>query len=155
MWQRRQREALRRACADLVQDAGAFLEGGLVEALEARKEAVPAWAWTNLLAHGSIERLRWASLEQRLGSDQNREWREGRSHLAHLVLQAAGPFGPMVMFQQDGALIPLELMLAAHPEPGRSSPGDWVAQVEAALKLYRDTQRAMYPDPNRLNGEWS
>ena len=34
-------------------ECAAFLTGTLVERLEADGRAIPVWAWTNLLAHGS------------------------------------------------------------------------------------------------------
>ena len=40
---------------DFVEDCWPFLRGRLVETLEARKAPVPTWAWTNLLAHGSMD----------------------------------------------------------------------------------------------------
>jgi len=139
-----------------VEDCGAFLRGRLVETLEARKAPVPTWAWTNLLAHGSMEELRLASLEEPVHrGDEYLEWRQGRSYLATLMLASARSFGPLLALQQEAALIPLELMLAARTEPGISNPTNWVAQVEAVLQLHRDTLRAMNldVDPNTQNGD--
>jgi len=141
---------------ELVEDCGAFLGGRLVETLEARKAPVPTWAWTNLLAHGSMEELRLASLEERIRrGDEYWNWRQGRSYLATLMCLSARSFGPLLALQQEAALIPIELTLAAQPEPDICTPTDWVAQVEAVLRLHRDTLRAMNldVDPNTQNGE--
>ncbi len=134
----------------------AFLDGRLVEVLEDRKATVPTWAWTNLLAHGSMEDLRLASLEEHVHrGDKYWEWRESRSQLAALMLASARSFGPLLALQQEAALIPLELMLAARPERNLCNPTDWVAQVDAVLRRHRDNLRAMNLDidPNSQNGE--
>lgn len=143
-------------CQQFSEECAAFLGGRLVEALEARKAPVPMWAWSNVLAHGSMEQLRLASLEERhRRGDEYWEWRKSRSQLAGLMLTSARSFGPLLALQQECALIPLELMLAAHPEPGSCTPTGWVAQVEGVLRLYRDTLRAMNldGDPNPPKGD--
>jgi hypothetical protein len=56
---------------ELVEDCEAFLAGRLVEFLERRKALVPAWAWTNLLAHGSVEQLSTVSLEEHFRGGTN------------------------------------------------------------------------------------
>ncbi len=117
---------------------------------------MPTWTWSNLLAHGSMENLRLASIEERdHGRDEYWEWRKGRSRLATLMLASARSFGPLLALQQECALIPLELMLAAQPEPAFCTPTRWVAQVETVLRLHRDTLRAMNidVDPNPQKGE--
>jgi len=153
---RRQDDRADLLCREFVEDCGSFLGGRLVETLEARKASVPTWAWTNQLAHGSMEELRLTSLEERgRRGDEYWEWREGRSYLATLMLSSARSFGPLLALQQEAALIPLELTLAAQAVPGICTPTDWVAQVEAVLRLHRDTLRAMNidVDPNTQNGE--
>ena len=131
---------------ELVEDCEAFLAGRLVEFLERRKALVPAWAWTNLLAHGSVEQLSTVSLEEHFrGGDEYREWREGRSYLATETPAGARSFGPLLIVQK--ALVPLELTLAAHPESNMSSPTQWVVHVEALLEVHRATRmRAMKPN---------
>ncbi len=153
LWKRRHLDPLERGCRELVEGAQAFLEGRLVEVLDGRGVPVPTWAWTNVLAHGSLDQLRRVSVERRSGKSNVREWREGRANLACLMLEAAGRFGPMLRVQQDTVLVPLELILAAQPAPGISSPTDWVNQVEAMLGLHRNTPRAVYLDPKRQSGE--
>ena len=117
---------------------------------------MPTWAWTNLLAHGSMEDLRLASLETYVyRGDEYGEWRASRSCLATLMLGSTRSFGPLLALQQDVALIPLELMLAARPESGPRTAADWMAQVEAVLRFQTDTLRAVNLDidPNEQNGE--
>jgi hypothetical protein len=157
-WKRRRRQddPTEPLCQELVEDCEAFLGGRLVETLEVRKVPVPTWAWMNLLAHGSMEELRLASLEERTRrGDDYWEWRKSRSYLATLILASARPFGPLLALHQEAALIPLELMLAARPEPCACTPTDWVARVEAVLRFHRDTLRALNLDidPNPEKGE--
>lgn len=143
-------------CRQFVEECASFLNGRLVEALEARKAAVPTWAWSNVLAHGSMEQLKLASLEERdRRGDRYWEWRKSRSHLATLMLASARSFGPLLALQQECALIPLELMLAAQTEAAICTPTGWVAQVETLLRLHGDTFRAMNLDldPNPQKGE--
>jgi hypothetical protein len=65
---------------------------------------VPPWAWTNLLAHGSVEQLRTVSLEEHFRSgDEYREWREGRSYLATETLAAARSFGPLWLYRKPSS----------------------------------------------------
>ena len=110
----------------------------------------------NLLAHGSMEELRLAGLEEQTRrGDDYWEWRKSRSYLATLILTSARSSGPLLALHQEAALIPLELMLAARPEPCTYTPTDWVAQVEAVLRFHRDILRAMNVDvdPNPENRE--
>uniref|UniRef100_UPI00397DF477 hypothetical protein n=1 Tax=Salmonella sp. SAL4435 TaxID=3159890 RepID=UPI00397DF477 len=42
----------------LANDCESFLAGRLAEHLYLRQGGVPVWAWTNLLAHGTVDELR-------------------------------------------------------------------------------------------------
>lgn len=153
-WKRfRRQEGTDLLCREFVEECAAFLDGRLVEALEARKVPVPMWAWSNLLAHGSMEQLRLASLEEcKRRADEYSEWRKSRSQLARLMLASARSFGPLLALQEC-ALIPLELMLAAQSEI--CTPEGWVGQVETALRFHKDILRAMNleGDSNPQKGE--
>jgi hypothetical protein len=142
-------------CQELAEDCEAFLNGRLVEVLEARRAAVPTWAWTNLLAHGSVEELRLTGFEDVYRGDEYKEWREGRAYLATLMLASSRSFGPLLALQQKAVLVPLELDLADRSEPGVGTPTKWVAQVELVLSFHTDTLRAMNLDidPKNQNGE--
>ena len=55
----------------------------------------------------------------------------GPSHLATRILSSSRSFGPLFALQQEAALIPLELALAAQPQPDICTPTDWVTQVDS------------------------
>ena len=107
----------RNACsAELIGDCEAFLAGHVAERIEGRAASVPAWAWTNLLAHGSEHDLRSERAVVRprqVTSDD--EWRAARSYLAVEVLNLAAEFGSLADLQRR-VLVPLEQRLASRPE---------------------------------------
>lgn len=155
-WRRRRRDTFEHDCVQLVGEAGAFLEGRLVEWLEDHKLPVPTWAWTNLLAHGAIDQLRSVRGEPRVDldkRDKHPEWREGRAHLARLMLEASRGCERVLRLQQAAALGPLELILAAQPEPGIASAEGWVRQVQAMLGLQLDASWDMEFDQEPKTGE--
>ncbi len=128
-WSRRRS----RAEAELVKDGEAFVAGGLAERIESRAGTVPAWAWTNLLAHGTEDALRSeSSRASPPWGDPAREWREARSYLAVDVLHRAEVNGSLAEVQRV-ILVPLELKLASSPEAANWKPGRWAMTVEAAL----------------------
>ena len=52
---------------EMVGECEAFLLGRYVEHLESRSLAVPVWAWTNVLAHGTSDDLRRTADDSRVG----------------------------------------------------------------------------------------
>ncbi len=120
--------------AELVGDCEAFLTGHLVDRIEDRAVDMPAWAWTNLLAHGSEQELSSEARQVR-GRD---EWRQARSYLAAAVLDVAAEFGPLLDLQR-AVLVPFELELASSRQEIR--PARWVADLQAALGRYRRERR--------------
>lgn len=128
------RHSDRRLAAQSAADAAAFLNGRLVERAERLKVAVPVWAWTNLLAHGSRQDLVTESgrVWSRWDCSVGVQWRRARSYLAGEVLLYAGPYGSLAEVQRV-VLVPLELSLAATPEVADWRPSRWALAVESAL----------------------
>lgn len=130
-WARRRRRAEERA---LVAETEAFLEGDLAERLEASAGYVPAWAWTNRLAHASEGQLaaeQGAVLQTEAAS--RGKWRQARAYLAGEVLRAAALYGSLAELQRD-VLVPLEIELSRKYGPRGCRLADWVATVEVALR---------------------
>jgi hypothetical protein len=128
MW-RRERDDLGR---QLVAECEAFLTGRYAEHLVETGGSIPAWAWTNLLAHGTEEQLR--ACPARIGTDafHSEPWCLARRYLAGEVLDLAHRNGPLGKVQAKG-LLPLESRLASETSASCSRPGDWVTAVLAAL----------------------
>ena len=82
MWWYRRRRSER----ELVSECEAFLAGDYAERLRRRSQPVPAWAWTNLLAHGTEEELR--AEQARPPDSHHRRWRAARAYLSAEVLTA-------------------------------------------------------------------
>jgi hypothetical protein len=128
--------------ARLVAECDAFLSGHLAERLS-QDGPLPAWVWTNLLAHASEEVLRAECRRTPRGP-----WEAHRADLAGLVLDVAAACGSLGDLQRE-VLIPLELELASDPD---ASPGDarrWAASVAAALDRSRRARRR----PQRAAGQ--
>lgn len=117
----------------LAQECEAYLSGTLAEFWEQRGTAVPVWAWTNLLAHGSEslihDSLYGTSKRRRTG----RSWRTARSYLAYHVLDLTWEDIALEELQST-ILLPLELELAAHPEVERWTPRRWVDAVDDVIR---------------------
>ncbi|HEY7626980.1 MAG TPA: hypothetical protein VH761_07925 [Ilumatobacteraceae bacterium] len=118
---------------ELVRDCEAFLAGRYVEYVLNRGDHVPTWAWTNLLAHGTVEQLRspattfsvnWIELLQ--------PWLQARAYLAGEILDAAYRDGPLCRVQRK-LLVPLELRLASDPATKLLAPSEWVGKVLKSL----------------------
>lgn len=134
---RRERRAL---SAQLVSDCEAFLLGHYAEQLATQGLAVPVWAWTNLLAHGSEPDLRAEAASPGLPDDAN-GWHAARARLASLLLDAAGPECSLAELQAS-VLAPLELRLANHPTVERWDRRTWTETVRAALAAHRPTRHS-------------
>lgn len=128
---------------ELVADCEAFMEGRYVEHLIAENASVPAWAWTNLLAHGTEEQLRCPPTDFRPHApNELKAWYHARSYLAGEVLDLANGHRPLRAVQAE-VLVPLESALAT-PSASRWRPADWVGAVLAAvgpLTGWRPTRR--------------
>ena len=119
--------------SEVVADAEALLRGHLVERLERRGVSVPVWAWTNLLAHGTLEELITESNNSRpRGAAAHSQWRYARSYLAAEVLDYAKLSRSLADVQRV-VLVPLELKLASSPAAANWRPSQWALAVECAL----------------------
>lgn len=122
---------------DLVAECEAFLSGHLAEEVERHAHAVPHWAWTNLLAHGSLRDLR---VERAMCHPPEvtaeAGWRDARSYLAGAVLDLVDCTCSLEDLQAI-VLVPLELQLAARDDVGDWQPERWVGFVEALLDEQR------------------
>ncbi|MDA8301258.1 MAG: hypothetical protein M0005_06865 [Actinomycetota bacterium] len=127
-WRRR----LRRAGQELSADCEAFLSGRLAERFGSGVTSVPAWTWTNLLAHGSEEDLQAELRRSAAPGLGERRWRRARTYLAGEVLREARSSGSLARLQRE-VLVPLELDLARSSEVVAWWPAQWVAAVERAL----------------------
>lgn len=91
----------------------AFLAGRYAEWALARRQAVPAWAWVNQVAHGSRDDLETlARSDDIAASPADRVvWHAATVFLAKEVLGVAGDDTDLRRVQQE-ALVPVELQLA-------------------------------------------
>jgi hypothetical protein len=143
MWPRRKRqsEPVGEDEARLVEECEAFLGGRYAERLCRSGAHVPAWAWTNLLAHATEseleEQIRLSEYQMALPSD----WRRARCYLAGEVLRVARSNGPLARLQAD-RLVPLEQQLSTLPTARCLTPGEWVTRVLVQLGLYEHAERA-------------
>jgi len=112
----------------LVGDCEAFLTGRIAERIERRSGCVPAWAWMNLLAHGTEEELRAECGTSR--PPWTPVWRQARSYLAGEVLDFADACGSLSEIQLR-VLAPVELALTSPPVG--YDPRKWVLTVMTAL----------------------
>jgi len=139
---RRRRRRLRRdddGEDQLAAECAAFLTGTLVECLEADGRAIPVWAWTNLLAHGSAELIAGSTTRPCRHRLLLRSWWTARAQLADLILEMT--HGQCTMDElQESVLIPLELDLSSRPEVSFWNHHQWMDTVTDAL-YYHDHSR--------------
>lgn len=128
MW-RPERKALE---AELVAEREAFLTGGYAERLSARGAAVPVWAWTNLLAHGSETDLR--TTVDSHGGAGTEAWHTARARLAAELLSASRP--ERLLAEIQGAV------LAAREGVERWDRRTWPATARAALRSNRPSAKS-------------
>lgn len=124
-------DAERRLEEAFVVECERFLEGRFAEHLATSGGPVPAWAWLNLLAHGSEERLRIMSCI-RIDPTTGPSWGRALARLADEVLAEADRERSLLTVQLS-VLVPLELYLVARPEMAALGPDELVARVRAAL----------------------
>ena len=119
----------RRARSDLASDCEAFVRGEVAGRLDAAGRPVPVWAWLNLLAHATPERL------SELAAGDTGSWRGRRarrrasalSDLAARILEHAGGDPARLAELQREVLVPFEVGLAGGPRqaPVRTGYATW------------------------------
>ena len=118
--------------AALAGECEAFLAGAYADHLVDQVQVVPAWAWLNLLAHGTEDQVREAATT--FGA---RGWPGARRCLAgELIDIVDSGLAPLDLLQR-ACLVPLELELAARPSAMRWSPAQLVAAVLDVLPQRR------------------
>jgi hypothetical protein len=122
----------------LAAECGAFLLGTLAEHWDERGVAIPVWAWTNLLAHGTVEMLTEAVAQPNRFHRAARSWGVARSHLADEVLEFTELEGTLLEMQAE-VLVPLELEMAFRPEVNRWSASRWFDTVDIAIRSQTST----------------
>ncbi len=117
----------------LAGECAAFLAGTLAEHWDERGIVVPVWAWTNLLAHGSLGQIGEciaAPMESRRSAPS---WSVARSLVA-LEIFALTDEGMSLSELQAEVLIPLELELASRTDVSRWSAPRWSDAVDSAIR---------------------
>ena len=124
----------------LAEECAAFLTGTLTDRWESHGKAVPIWAWTNLLAHGSREMLVDAVSQPSRHRLLTRGWWIARAHLAALILEMTDwvPLSDL----QESILMPLELELAARTDVPFWTVREWVNTVTAELHGHDHTPQS-------------
>lgn len=113
-------------------EATAFLEGRLVEAMQASAAgtAVPPWMWLNAVAHGDEEHIAWLASDT--GSSGASGWRRARGRMAaELLACAGGRPGAMRRLQRE-VMVPIEQSLGGVDD---LTPAGMVDIVVAELAL--------------------
>ncbi len=113
MWWQRRDERKTTPTGDgsvLVQEAGAFLTGQLVQQWHDTWVTVPPWGWLTVLAHGGIGEIAKLTDSGAYRLPAERAWQAASSFLAGEVLSCAGNADTLQELQRT-TLIPLELEL--------------------------------------------
>lgn len=134
------RHAYHKGHRELVAECEAFCLGHFAEHTSEASHAVPVWAWTNLLAHGTEEELRREEAECADRRGGARDWRGARAYLVTEVLEVLGRGGSLQELQCQ-VLKPLELELSGHRSVDWWTPRRWVTTVRAALGVYEHSRR--------------
>ncbi len=130
---KRERAAEAGGAIVVAQECEAFLNGTLAEYWEDKGIVVPVWAWTNLLAHGSLAQI--AHSVSRPGRIRRcgRTWAIARAYMAYEVLDLVDAEFTLADMQAT-ILVPLELEMAARSEVDRWSPRQWLDTVDFAIR---------------------
>jgi hypothetical protein len=132
-WRDRREEGLADECA-------AFLTGTLTDRWEADGLAVPIWAWTNLLAHGSRDVIADAVSRPSRHHLLTRCWWIARAQLADLILEMTDRASLSDL--QESVLIPLELELASRTDVPFWTACQWVNTVTSELHRHDHTSQS-------------
>jgi hypothetical protein len=134
------RRARNRKEDGLADECAAFLTGTLTNRWEADGQAVPIWAWTNLLAHGSREIIAEAVSRPSRHRLLTRCWWIARAQLADLILEMTDRVSLSDL--QQSLLIPLELELASRTDVPFWTSRQWVETVTAELHRHDHTSQS-------------
>lgn len=128
----------RRMAEALATESASFLIGTYAETLASHGLAVPAWAWTNLLAHGTEEDLRRQAHALERGLLHMRAWLAARGYLAAELVDRMDRGASLATLQRE-VLVPFELRLItkARTQPRSAlSVTQWVVEVRTALAAH-------------------
>lgn len=120
----------------MVEECEAFFAGTFVELCEERATPVPAWAWMNLLAHGTEDQLS-VGITQHPSAGR---WRHARAFLAGELLDVTDGGRPRLPEFQHDVLVPLELDVMSRPGADRWQPGQLVSVLLDAFPDKRSRQ---------------
>src|SRR5262245_53558180 len=84
LWGRRRKDEDREP-KELLRDCELLLAGQTGDVSDPATAALPAWVWTNLLAHASREQIRRVAYS--LPQSQDPSWRRARRYLAGEILE--------------------------------------------------------------------
>lgn len=120
-------------CGTIALECEAFLDGTLADYWDDKGMRVPAWAWLNLLAHGSEQQIRAGIANpSRCRRGASRSWHLARAYVAYEVLHLMDDAYTLADMQRC-VLIPLESQMAALPDDVRWSPRQWVDMMDVAV----------------------
>ena len=105
---------------ELIAGCEAFLDGSYAEHLRRAGVPVPAWAWLNLIAHGTLDELRALAT----GPVPPSVWPRARWFLAGEVVDAVESGWCSLAGLQRDVLIPLEQRAMVGDTASRWGPGD-------------------------------
>jgi hypothetical protein len=121
----------------LVAECEAFLSGHSAQYFDQHNRPVPAWAWLNLLAHGTddeIAALASGGPQPALpASETTAVWFQAVSLLGQELMIQATRRGRSLAELQRWTLVPLELELAGPRAPSSVKPAALVTSVLSAL----------------------
>ncbi len=121
---RRRRQEVAESCVD-------FLDGRAAERLEERREAIPPWAWMNLLAHGTEDELRRTAAGQLALTG----WKRPRAIVASAILDLLEKGTWDLLDLQRTVLIPFELHVMRFPGPRARNPEVLFASLLWTIEL--------------------
>ena len=120
-WFRRRQDDGRRLLVEgarLVADAEAFLSGNYARILQNHGDAVPGWAYLNMIAHGDLRSLHQtrrapgrANSSMAVADLSEETWRNAQRTLATELLELVNDDPQMLARVQQRFLVPLELQL--------------------------------------------
>jgi hypothetical protein len=123
---------------EMVLACDAYLDGRYIEYLAASQRPIPPWAWLNVIAHSSRERLEAlascpADAVEAAVRAHVEEWQLTLTVLARTALDKAVD-EQRLRTLQSSVMVPLELELIGRANAARMSAADLTAYVLSALE---------------------